>query len=264
MRRNQEDNIPDPNEEETSSDSESSTPRASPTPSVSFGHHICGSLYAKCAEHGRSQLLDTFTNPHSNLSQRTFTKSQLKQKSDAFHGAIRKTKADYDAKETKSDEVKTLPKSEVNKSRDGSVIANKKAEHEKNCKVKEPRIKQVQKTLVRRRNSLPPDQPHPATLAQLEETFSRELYGVLPDQEEISKPIKRERSKSAGKIILSDEAKCEASDSVQLDKESEAYGKCLETCSGYHMLTSPIATDLLEKCEAIQGENSMKVDVCIR
>ncbi|KAK6645103.1 hypothetical protein RUM43_001379 [Polyplax serrata] len=40
---------------------------------ISCRHHSCGSVFAKCAEHGRWQLLQTFTNRDSPLSQNTFS-----------------------------------------------------------------------------------------------------------------------------------------------------------------------------------------------
>lgn len=58
----------------SSSGSETPSPAGTPeSPSVSCGHHSCGSLFARCAEHGRSRLLQTFTDPESLLSRQTFS-----------------------------------------------------------------------------------------------------------------------------------------------------------------------------------------------
>lgn len=81
-----------------SSGSDTPSPAETPeSPSVSCGHHSCGSLFARCAEHGRSQLLQTFTDPESLLSKQTFhdnSKSRgfFQRRSNSYHNVFRNSK----------------------------------------------------------------------------------------------------------------------------------------------------------------------------
>lgn len=59
--------------ESSKSSTDSSTSTLSTCSSVTCGHHSCGSLFAKCAEHGRWPLLQTFSNKNSPLFQQTFS-----------------------------------------------------------------------------------------------------------------------------------------------------------------------------------------------
>jgi len=60
----------------SSSSSSYSSPIGSPTPITCNADHCCGSLFGRCAQqHGKFELLQTFTDPTSSLSQQTFNRA---------------------------------------------------------------------------------------------------------------------------------------------------------------------------------------------
>lgn len=165
----------------SSSSSDYSSPIGSPTsPSISCGQHSCGSLFARCAQHGRSQLLQTFTDTESPLSRQTFLNrsSAPPQRSSSYHNVFQIRNNYY--------RCKLKPKREPTKfSFDKEHIA-RISENDKKLRetAKElppkvgflAKVKSLEPIIVRRHNSLPGGPLEEDALSNLNKIFKNSIY----------------------------------------------------------------------------------------
>lgn len=245
----------------------SSTSVGSSCSPVSYSHHSCGSLFVKCAEHGRWPLLQTFTNRESPLSQKTFTnrpyhprnrnsdetdrrpKKNDSEKNHVYQTVVRP----YVSKQSQKTNLRTpdtslpgiLSRGNGRKSKNRVKFANSFSElkEEKVNKKEELVSRPSQQMIVRRHNSLPDRRIllNGKNLSELNKIFnkttirSNQNYHIPPCNEEKGKlelknKMRKQRSKSVDKINISETNEMEAKGNFEKIAESSRVN---DSCGTY-------------------------------